>query len=123
MWRRATAIAFLVGAVIAGTIVLTGSGLSSDERRDVAAAEASIATTGRDRRADQARTAVNRLIEIFRAKPAAEYDGRSMHEVLVDASNGLQPYWPRLADRLQLETNRLLWERDRGKGPVDVGRP
>src|SRR5688500_2051577 len=81
MWRRATTIAFLVGAVIAGTIVLTGSGLSSDERRDVAAAEASIATTGQDRRADQARTAVNRLIEIFRAKPDAEYDGRSMHEV------------------------------------------
>jgi len=123
MWRRAAAIVLLVGAVVVGILALTGSGLSRDERRDVAAAEASIATAGLDRRADEERAAVDRLVEIFRAKPDAEYDGRSMHEVLVDASNALRPYRPRLADRLQSETNGLLWERDRGNGPVDVGQP
>ena len=123
MLRRATALAVLVVAVIAGAIVVTGSGLSIDERRDVATAEAAIATTGVDGRSERARAAVNRLIEIFRAKPDAEYDGRSMGEVLADASRDLRPYWPQLADRLQRESSRLLSERDRGKGPVDVGLP
>jgi hypothetical protein len=123
MSRRVTAVALLVVGVIAGAIVSIRSGLSSDERRGVAAAEAAIATSGLDRRPEEVRAAVNRLIEIFRARPDAEYDGRSMHEVLVDASSDLRPYRPRLADRLQLESNRLLWERDRGKGPVDAGLP
>lgn len=120
---RVTAVALLVVAVIAGVIVLTGSGLSSDERRDLATAEAAIANSGLDGRTEEVRAAVNRLIDIFRAKPDADYDGRPMHEVLADASGDLRPYRPHLADRLQLETNRFLWERDRGKGPVDVGGP
>jgi hypothetical protein len=123
MSRRATVLAALVVAVIVGVIVFRGSGLSSEERWDVAAAEAAIATSGADSRTEEARAAVNRLIEIFRAKPDAEYDDRSMHEVLVDADRDLRPYWPQLADRLEWERNRLLWERERGKGPVDVGQP
>jgi hypothetical protein len=123
MSRRATVLAVVVMAVIAGAIVLTGSGLSGDEKQDVAAAEAAIATTGVDGRTEEARTAVNRLIEIFRAKPEAEYDDRRMHEVVFDASEDLRPFWPQLADRLKLEGNRFLWERDRGKGAVDVGTP
>lgn len=123
MLRGATALAVLVVAVIAGAIVLTGSGLSVDERRDVATAEAAIAPTGVDGRSARARAAVDRLIEIFRAEPDAEYDGRTMGEVLADAARDLRPYRPWLADRLQRESNRLLSERDRGKGPVDVGLP
>ena len=123
MSRRVTAVALLVVAVIAGGLVFTESALTNDERRDVAAAEAAIAASGLHRRTGEARAAVDRLIEIFRAKPDADYDGRSMHEVLAEASRDLRPYRPRLADRLQLETRRLLAERDRGKGPVDVGQP
>lgn len=104
MSRRATAIAVLVVAVTAGATVFTGSGLSADEKRDVAAAEAAIASNGRDGRTEEVRAAVDRLIEIFRAKPDAEYDGRSMHEVLVDATRDLRPTWPHLADRIQLGT-------------------
>jgi hypothetical protein len=119
MSRRVTAVALLVAGVITGAIVSTGSDLSSDERRDVAAAEAAVASSALHRRTEEERAAVNRLIEIFQAKPDAEYDGRSMYEVLVDASRDLRPYRPHLAERLQLESNRLLWERDRGKGAVD----
>jgi hypothetical protein len=65
MLRGATALAVLVVAVIAGATVVTRSGLSSDERRDVAAAEAAIATSGVDGRTEEAHAAVSRLIEIF----------------------------------------------------------
>jgi hypothetical protein len=60
------------------------------------------------------RAAVDRLIEICRANPDAQYDTRSMREVLRDASETLRRYWPHLADR-------LLWESERGLGPIDVG--
>ena len=76
----------LVLGVIAAVVYILVSGLSLDERSDIG------------------------------AKPDAHYDGRTMREVLRDASGALRRHSPPLA-------NRLLWEADRGLGPVDVGTP
>ena len=108
--------ALVVAATVTGLVVTSG-GLSSQQKRDVAAAEAAIASNGREGSVDEVRAAVGRLIDVFRADPDAEYDGRSMPEVLDEASSDLRPHFPDLAARLELEQDRLLWERDRGKAP------
>jgi hypothetical protein len=101
---------------IAAVVFLLASGLSLDERRDIGAAEATIESNVPDGSRPKVRAAVDRLIEIGRAKPDAQFDTRSMREVLSDASDALRRYWPDLADR-------LLWESERGLGPVDAGTP
>jgi hypothetical protein len=116
MSRRAKAGVALVVLVIAGVVLLIVSGLSIGERRDIGAAEATIERNIPDGSRQEVRAAVDRLIEICRANSDAQYDTRSMREVLRDASDALRPHWPDLA-------NRLLWEADRGLGPVDVGSP
>ena len=116
MSLRVKAVAALVVLVIAGVLYLIVSGLSLDERRDIGAAEAAIERNIPDGSSRQVRAAVDRLIEICRTHPDALYDGRSMREVLRDASGDLRRHRPHLADR-------LLWESERGLGPVDVGTP
>ena len=114
MSRRVKAVAALVVVVIAGVLYMSVSGLSLGERRDIGAAEAAIERNVPDGSGRDLRAAVDRLIEICRADPDALYDTRSMREVLRDASGELRLHWPHLADR-------LLWESERGLGPVDVG--
>jgi hypothetical protein len=114
MSLRVKAGAALVLLVIAGVVLLVASGLSLGERRDIGAAQAAIETNIPDGDRQEVRAAVDRLIEICRANPDAQYDTRSMREVLRDASETLGRYWPHLADR-------LLWESERGLGPIDVG--
>ena len=116
MSLRVTAGVALALGVIAAVVYLLVSGLSLDERRDIGAAEATIERSIPDGGRRDVRAAVERLIEICRAKPDAQYDGRTMREVLRDASGALRRHSPPLA-------NRLLWEADRGLGPVDVGTP
>jgi hypothetical protein len=116
MSRRVKARAAVGFLVIAGVVFLIASGLSLDERRDIGAAEATIERNVPDGSRQEVRAAVDRLIEIGRSKPDAQFDTRSMREVLRDASDALRRYWPHLADR-------LLWESERGLGPVDVGTP
>ena len=116
MSRRVKAVTALVVFVIAGALYVNVSGLSLGERRDIGAAEAAIERNVPDSRRRDLRAAVDRLIEICRADPDALYDSRSMREVLRDASGELRRHRPHLA-------NRLLWESERGLGPVDVGTP
>ncbi len=114
MSLRVKAGAALVVLVIAAVGYVVVSGLSLDERRDIGAAQAAIERNVPDGSRQEVREAVDRLIEIGRGNPDAQYDTRSMREVLSDASDVLRRYWPHLADR-------LLWESERGLGPVDVG--
>jgi hypothetical protein len=102
--------------VFIGVVLLIASGLSLGERRAIGAAEAAIERNVPDGDRQEVRAAVDRLIQICRANSDAQYDTRSMREVLREASATLRPYWPHLA-------NRLLWEADRGLGPVDAGTP
>ena len=92
MSLRVKAGAALVVLVIAGVGFLIASGLSLDVRRDIGAAEATIERNLSDGSRQEVRAAVDRLIEICRAKPDAQYDGRSMREVLRDASDALRRY-------------------------------
>ena len=116
MSRRLKAVAALVVLVIAGVLYMTVSGLSLDERRDIGATEAAIERSVPDGSRRDVSAAVDRLIEICRANPDALYDGRSMRDVLRDASGDLRRHWPHLADRLP-------WESERGLGPSDLGMP
>ena len=125
-WRRGTILLMSrwvkAGAAVVGILVIAGaaflivSGLSLGERRDIGAAEATIESNAADGGDQAVRAAVDRLIEIGRAKPEAQYDTRSMREVLRDASDALRRTRPNLADR-------LFWESERGLGPVDAGTP
>lgn len=78
-----------------------GASLSQAERSRVDDAEQHIASTVADG-SDYAATLrdVDRLIALYRSKPDADYDGRSMREVLQDAASDLEPYRPELAHRL-----------------------
>jgi hypothetical protein len=116
MSRRVKAGVALVLVAIAGVVLFIATGLSLDERRDIGAAEDAIERNVPDGNEQEVRSAVDRLIEIQRANPDAQYDTRSLRDVLSDASETLRRYWPDLADR-------LLWESERGLGPVDVGTP
>lgn len=47
---------------------------------------------------------IDRLIALYRAKPDAKYDGRTMRQVLQDAASDLEPYRPQLASKLDRAT-------------------
>jgi hypothetical protein len=81
-------------AAMATVVVACGQAeLTSKESSDVANAELHIINTVIDS-SDYAKTLddVDRLIELYRAKPDATYDGRTMRQVVQDAASTLDEY-------------------------------
>src|SRR5262245_3786077 len=108
----------LVAIAIASSLALVACGGSpeldvlSGEELDVATARSSIASYVSDRNHEldddfqesisyqELVDGVDRLIEIYRAKPDAVYDGKTMRQVLQDAASDLDQDEPDLAAKI-----------------------
>lgn len=95
-------------AIVAGLLaaaLAAGCGgpakLTDDEQQMVATAEADMASTVVDGSYYAATLRdVDRLVALYRAKPGADYDGRTMRQVLQDAASTLDDTQPDLAAKL-----------------------
>lgn len=98
------ATATVIAAVLAGCGGSTA--LSADEHLTVSEAKMRVAHLVLDGR-DYGPTldAVDDVIALYRAKPDAEYDGRTMGAVLDDLSADLAPYRPEMATQLATVTD------------------
>lgn len=89
----AVALTFVIGC--------GGAGLSATEKLRVARAEQAFSLTVLNgSHYGETIRGVDQLIALCRAKGAADYDGRTVKQVLEDAANELRPYQPELAAEL-----------------------
>jgi hypothetical protein len=100
--RVAGPLRYAIAVIVLAAVVGCGAELTDDERLDVSEAEVALTRhvielledrTGNITRAAAERS-IDRLIEIYRAKADADYDGRTVRQVLIDRASELEAYEP-----------------------------